>query len=64
MESNGGEKLTLSVQECASRMGISRALCYEMAKRGELPSIKCGDRVLIPMKALEKKLAGEREATE
>lgn len=63
MESASGEKLALSVQECANKMGISRALCYGMVKRGELPSIKCGDRILIPVKALEKKLSGESGAT-
>jgi excisionase family DNA binding protein len=60
---NKEEKLTYTAQECANRLGISRALVYEMVKRNELPSIKCGDRVLIPVKALEKKLSGESEAT-
>lgn len=51
------EKLTLSVDEAAKLLGISRGLAYEAVRTGEIPSIRFGKRVLIPRLALEKKLA-------
>lgn len=53
----GEEKLTFTVSECAKRLGISRGLCYQAVRAGNLPSLRIGHRVLIPMHALEKKLA-------
>lgn len=37
MESN--EKLTLTIPEAARRLGISRNLAYDIARRGELPGL-------------------------
>jgi excisionase family DNA binding protein len=39
--------LTLSVEDAAKLLGISRGLCYEAARRGELPVIRLGRRLLI-----------------
>lgn len=50
------ERLTLSIAECAAKMGISRNSCYLAVKTGEIPSIKIGSRILIPVAALEKML--------
>ena len=33
-------------------LGISRSHAYELVARGELPSVKLGRRVLVPMSAL------------
>lgn len=49
-------KLTLSVEEVATVLGISRGLAYEMVKTGKIPSVRFGKRVLIPRRALEKLL--------
>jgi excisionase family DNA binding protein len=38
----------LSVEQAATILGISRGLAYEAARRGELPTIKLGRRVLVP----------------
>jgi excisionase family DNA binding protein len=52
------EKLALSIKECAGRLGISKSLCYEMARTGQIPVLKCGQkRLLVPVKALELWLA-------
>jgi len=51
-DGRGNESLTLSVTEAASLLGISRALTYELAARGEIPSIHLGRRVVIPRRAL------------
>jgi len=51
-------RLTLSVDEAAKRLGISRPTAYEGIRRGEIPSIKVGSRILVPIARLEQLLAG------
>jgi excisionase family DNA binding protein len=46
-------RLTLTVEEAAQLLGISRALAYELVGRGELPSIRLGRRIVVPRHALE-----------
>jgi excisionase family DNA binding protein len=48
----GEERLTNTLNEAARRLGISRALAYEAAHRGELPVCRIGRRVLVPRAAL------------
>jgi excisionase family DNA binding protein len=48
----GEERLTYTLNEAARRLGISRALAYEAANRGELPVCRIGRRVLVPRAAL------------
>lgn len=47
------ERMTLSIEEAAALLGISRALAYELVRRGDLPRLRLGRRVVIPKKALE-----------
>lgn len=42
------EPLTMSIEEAAQRLGVSRGLAYEAARRGELPTIRLGRRLLVP----------------
>jgi excisionase family DNA binding protein len=46
-------RLTLSVEEAAELLGISRGLAYELVRRGELPYIRLGRRIVVPTRALE-----------
>jgi excisionase family DNA binding protein len=46
------EPLTISVQDAAKLLGISRGLAYEAARRGELPVIRLGRRLLVPRQRL------------
>ena len=50
------ERRTLSITEAALALGISRNKAYEAARRGEIPTIKIGHRILVPMAALERML--------
>jgi excisionase family DNA binding protein len=50
------ERLTITVEEAAEILGISRALAYSLVARQELPSLKLGRRVVIPRRALERLL--------
>jgi excisionase family DNA binding protein len=49
---------TCTVQEAAKQLGISRVAAYQAAQRGELPTIKFGKRILVPLAALERMLEG------
>jgi excisionase family DNA binding protein len=57
------DRLTLTVEEAAALLGISRAFAYEAVRRGEIPSIRIGRRVLVPKAALER-LVGSVETPE
>ena len=52
------ESMTLTVEQAAHRLGISRGLAYLAVHRGELPIIRIGKRLLIPRIALERMLDG------
>jgi excisionase family DNA binding protein len=59
------EELTLSVPEAASRyFGLGKNAAYAAAARGEIPTIKIGRLLRVPVRALEQMLdrAGERPA--
>jgi excisionase family DNA binding protein len=51
-------RATTTVVEAAKRLGIGRNQAYEAAKRGEIPTIKIGKRILVPTAALERMLSG------
>lgn len=47
------EKLTLSVDELAQELGISKPIAYELIKREGFPSIRVSERrIIIPVDAL------------
>lgn len=48
------ERLTLTVEEAATLLGISRAFAYEAVTRGEIPSLRIGRRILVPKAALQR----------
>ena len=58
------ERLTISIPEAARLLGIGRSLAYEAANRGEIPTIRIGDRVLVPMAALKRMLQESDPKTE
>jgi len=51
------ERLTVSVEEAAHALGVSRAHAFRMAGSGELPTIRLGKRLLVPIDALNKLVA-------
>ena len=42
-----------SVKEFKDRVGVSSNLIYEQLRKGVLPSVRLGGRILIPVDALE-----------
>jgi len=54
-----GETLCISVTTAAKMLGVSRNTGYEMARLGQLPTIRCGQRRLVVPKAALKKMLEE-----
>jgi len=50
------ERQTLTVEEAARVLGISRSSAYGAARRGELPIVRIGRRYVVPRAALERLL--------
>ena len=61
------ERVTISVDEAAVMLGISRTSAYEYIRTGQLPAIRMGRRLLVPLKAISNNLldgsVGDRTAT-
>ncbi len=57
------ERLTLTIDEAAEALGISRNTAFARAKTGELPVIRLGRRLLVPRKALDAMLEKFAEPT-
>jgi excisionase family DNA binding protein len=58
------ERITLTVEEAGERLGISRTLAYELVRRGEIPSLRLGRRVVVPTRALDRMVeSGAEEAS-
>jgi excisionase family DNA binding protein len=51
-----------TLNEVASALRISRGSAYEAAKRGEIPTIRIGRRILVPDAAFERLLSGNPDA--
>ena len=47
------ERLTVTVAEAARMLGIGRSSAHEAVKKGQLPTIVIGRRILISRKGLE-----------
>lgn len=53
------ERKTLTVPEAGKALGIGRNQAYEAVRKGLIPSLKIGKRLLVPKAALDRLLAGE-----
>lgn len=58
------QRATITVEEAARILGISRGSAYEAVRRGDIPTIRIGKRLIVPVAALERMLSsagGEEE---
>ena len=53
------ERATYTIGEAAKALGIGKNTAYEAAKRGDLPIVKIGKRLLVQGRAFEAMLAGD-----
>lgn len=61
MDGHRPDRATLTVEEVAARLGISRTLAYALARAGRLPTpaFRLGRRLVVSRLALERVLNGE-----
>jgi excisionase family DNA binding protein len=62
LENTHPERRVITVNEAARLLRISRGAAYEAAKRKEIPTIRIGRRLLVPLAALERMLDGHAAA--
>jgi len=53
------EEPTISVERSGQILDISRASAYQAARRGEIPTIRIGRRILVPTARLLEMLGQE-----
>ncbi len=54
-------RLTFTVPEAGEVLGIGRDAAYAAARRGEIPTLRLGRRVLVPVPLLLRMLGANRE---
>jgi excisionase family DNA binding protein len=54
------DRVTIRIPEVAEILEISRTAAYDAARAGDIPTIKVGGRLLVPVAGFKKKL-GEIE---
>ncbi|WP_407531006.1 helix-turn-helix domain-containing protein [Methylobacterium oryzisoli] len=52
-------RMTLTIDEAAQQLGIGRNGAYEAAKRGEIPTIRIGRKMLVPLIPFQRMLQGQ-----
>ncbi|AEH07636.1 MULTISPECIES: helix-turn-helix domain-containing protein [Protofrankia] len=56
-------RLTYTVEEVAALLGVSRGVAYTMARTGEIPAVRAGERRwIIPRARFEAWLSGREAA--
>ena len=55
-------RTTCTVEESAEILGISRKLAYQAAATGEIPTLRIGRRLLVPVPKLIAMLGGDTAA--
>lgn len=63
MERESTAKLAYSVEEFARAIGISLNHAYALVRGGQVKAVRAGSRWVVPVKAVERWLEGQNEAT-
>lgn len=53
------ERLTITVEDAAALLGISRGLAYDLVRRGEIPALRLGGRIVVPKRRLQEMVDGQ-----
>lgn len=51
-------RATVTVQEAAMVLGVSRSSAYELVRSGAIPSLRLGHRLVVPRRALMQMVDG------
>ncbi len=57
MDNNIDHPLTLTVEQAAKLLGIGRSTAYELVQTGDIPSLRLGRRIVVPVARLAEMLA-------
>ena len=55
------ERQTFTIDEAAVLLGVAPHTAYRAARRGDIPTIRIGGRVLVPRAAMDRLLTGTVE---
>ncbi|MBI5738846.1 MAG: helix-turn-helix domain-containing protein [Mycolicibacterium neoaurum] len=47
------QPLTITVERAGRLLGISRGLAYDLVRRGEIPAVRLGRRLVVPAHAID-----------
>lgn len=61
MAETTNERLLLTVEEAAQRLGIGRTLAWRLVQAGQLPSVRLGRCVRVPRRELEVWVQAQRQ---
>lgn len=53
------QQRVMTIEEAAAVLRVSRPTAYRAVKKGQIPVIRIGTRMLVPVEALDRILAGE-----
>lgn len=53
---DGAAPRTMTVTEAAIALGISRSSAYECVRTGDLPALRLGGRIIVPIQAIDQML--------
>jgi hypothetical protein len=56
MQMTDDNRLVLEVPEAGAKLGLGRNASYAAAKRGDIPTIKIGRLLRVPVRALDEML--------
>lgn len=59
---DANETPTVTVEEAGRLLGVSRGSAYEAAASGELPTIRIGRRLLVPVARLRAMLGADAQS--
>jgi excisionase family DNA binding protein len=54
------ERETVSVPQAARILGIGRNSAFDAVRRGDLPALRIGRRLVVPRARLERMLSGQK----
>ena len=52
------ERMALTVEEAAAVLGVSRSKCYQLVRKGVIPSVNLDGMTRIPRRLLIEKVEG------
>jgi len=58
------EQEVLGVEEAGKRLSLNRTAAYNAVRRGQIPAIRLGRKLVVPVKALERMLETGLPASE